>query len=53
MPGYNGANNLFHADVDCPYLHGDVREMPESTALKWGLVYCPDCNQQNQRQLET
>jgi len=43
MRGYNGCGELFHRDLDCATLAGDVIEMPEMMALKWGLTYCPDC----------
>ena len=41
--GYTGANNLFHHDRDCSYLHDAEKEMSEMAALKRGYNYCPEC----------
>lgn len=43
MRGYTGSNDLFHQDVDCGSLHGSVKSLPETKALKWDLAFCPDC----------
>ena len=53
MRGYTGANRLFHGDDACALLRGRITSLPEPTALKWGLAYCPDCTEQGANHAES
>lgn len=51
MQGYSGLDGLFHEDENCLYLHGEVRTMPQTKALKWDIAFCPECTTEMQAKL--
>lgn len=43
MIGFTGYNDEFHTDRDCCNLNGEVKQIPETKALKWDYTYCEYC----------